>query len=90
VSGPGASEHALTPLDSPSGVKMAVKLNATPALNIELRTKSGLDADACSQKLLFYTVGVNIPSGNGSIRVVDPANGRGCSQSRGEKLSGAA
>jgi hypothetical protein len=48
VSSPGTSEHTLTPLGTPGGVKMvAIKLNATTALNIELRTKAGLDADTC-------------------------------------------
>jgi hypothetical protein len=91
VSGPGTLEHTLTPLGSPGGVKVVViKLNATMALNIVLRTQAGLDADTCSQGLLFYTVGVNVPSGKGPIRVVDTANGKGCSAGRGGKLSGAA
>jgi hypothetical protein len=91
VSSPGTSEHTLTPLGTPGGVKMvAIKLNATTALNIELRTKAGLDADTCWQVLLFYTVGINIPSSKGPIRVVDPVKGRGYSQGAGGKLLGAA
>jgi hypothetical protein len=91
VSSSGTSEYTLTPLGSPGGTKMvAIKLNSTTSLNIELRTKSGIDSDTCSQGLLFYTVGTNIPTGKGPIRVIDPANGRGCNAGRGGQLTGAA
>ena len=89
----GKSRHLITPLEKSGGVKMvAVRLNGTAALVIELRTKRGLDRDSCSEGLLFYTINTAVPSGSGPIRVIDTKGilGRGCDSARGGPLTNAA
>jgi hypothetical protein len=93
VSASGSSEHTIAPLETPGGVKMiSIKLNDTTALNMELRTKAGVDVDTCSQGLLFYTVNTALSSGRGPLAVIDPRSKKswGCNPSRGGPLTGAA
>ena len=70
---------------------VAVKLNASTLLAIELRTKSGVDSGACSEGLLFYTVAADKSSGRGCLVVHDPrpVKATGC-QSKGGPLTSAA
>ena len=92
ITTPGTSTHTLSPLSVKGGIKMvAVKLNASTLLAIELRTKSGVDSGACSEGLLFYTVAADKSSGRGCLVVHDPrpVKATGC-QSKGGPLTSAA
>jgi hypothetical protein len=88
-----STRHFLSPLSLSGGIKMiALKLNDTSVLTIELRAKQGLDRDACSEGLLFYIVNVAKASGHGPIHVIDPRGlpTAGCNPSRGGPLTSAA
>jgi hypothetical protein len=93
VTARGDSQHIITPLEIPGGVKLiSIKLNDTTALNMELRTNSGVDTDTCSQGLLFYTIDTTKSSGRGPLLVLDALSEkqRTCEASRGGRLSDAA
>jgi hypothetical protein len=89
----GTSHHTLSPLSATGGTKIvAVKLNETSVLAMELRTKQGLDASTCSEGLLLYIVDVTKNTGQGPIVVLDPRTikASACSQSNGGQLTSAA
>jgi hypothetical protein len=93
VNARGSSEHIISPLEVPGGVKLiSIKLNETTALNMELRSSSGVDIDTCSQGLLFYTVDTSKSSGRGPLVVIDTASSkrRNCEPNRGGRLNNAA
>jgi hypothetical protein len=71
---------------------VAVKLNETSVLAMELRTKQGLDKSTCSEGLLLYVVDTTKSSGRGPITVLDPRTikAQACSQSNGGQLTSAA
>jgi len=93
ISSKGTSQHTLSPLGAKGGIKIVnIKLSESTVLAIELRTKTGLDVDTCSQGLLFYIVDMSKLGGKGPITVVDPraTKVRACSAQRGGQLSAAA
>jgi hypothetical protein len=75
ISGKGTSKHTVTPLEVPGGVKAAaIKLSATKAFVVELRTTAAYDA-SCSTGLLGYvinTAGSNSNPYGAPIEVLDP------------------
>jgi M6 family metalloprotease-like protein len=88
----GKSSHVVGPIEVPGGVKMvAVKLNQTHAIALEVRTKSGHDTGACVEGLLPYmvdTTGTNWKSP--PILVLDAHETKvGCHLNRGGILNGA-
>ncbi|KAF2417706.1 M6 metalloprotease [Tothia fuscella] len=88
----GSSQQTISPLHVKGGTKMvAIKLNETTLLGIELRTKGGNDVRTCSEGLVFYTIAVDKGSGRGCLVVHDPrpSKAKECS-ARGGQLSGAA
>jgi M6 family metalloprotease-like protein len=92
VTTPGKSSHVVSPIEVPGGVKMvAVKLNQTVAIALEVRTKSGHNAGACVEGLLPYrvdTLGTN--SKSPPILVLDAHEEKvGCHLNRGGILNGA-
>jgi M6 family metalloprotease-like protein len=94
VSQKGTSKHVITPLEVVGGVKAAaVKLSATKAFVVELRTTAAFNA-SCSVGLLGYvinTAGSNSNPNGAPIEVLDPhTTNKGCSPARGGKLTGAA
>jgi hypothetical protein len=83
IATPSVSRHILAPLGTHGGTKLlAVKLNDTAVLAVELRTRQGLDGDACSEGLLFYIVNVARGSGYGPIHVLDPREATGGGKSK--------
>lgn len=94
VSDKGTSKHIITLLEKTAGVEAAaVKLNATKAFVVDLRTTAACTASS-SIGLVGYvinTVGSNTNTNGAPIEVLDPhTTGRGCSPNRGGKLTGAA
>ncbi|HEU5108762.1 MAG TPA: hypothetical protein VFT95_09415, partial [Micromonosporaceae bacterium] len=72
VNAPGTTQHTLTPLSAPGGVKaVVVRTGTTTALVAEVRTRAGLDAAACDTGVLIYRVDSAVNSGSGPVRVVD-------------------
>jgi hypothetical protein len=71
---------------------VAVKLNQTCALAMELRTRQGLDVNTCSEGLLLYIVDVTKSTGQGPIVVLDPRTIKAlaCAPSNGGQLTSAA
>jgi hypothetical protein len=91
VTSAGKSEHTLTPLSVTGGIKLvSVKLNSTTALNIEYRTRSGVDKETCSEGLLFYLANAAKATLQVPYLVLDPhANkGRGCGPQNGPGANG--
>jgi hypothetical protein len=91
VSSTGKSEHTLTPLSVTGGTKLvSIKLNSTTVLNIEYRTRSGVDKGTCSEGLLFYTANAAKPTLQVPVLVLDPhANkGKGCGPQTGPAGNG--
>jgi hypothetical protein len=91
VTSTGKSEHTLTPLSATGGIKLvSIKLNSTTALNIEYRTRSGVDTGTCSEGLLFYTANAARPTLQVPYQVLDPhANkGKGCGPQSGPGANG--
>ena len=91
VTSTGKSEHTLTPLSVTGGMKLvSIKLNSTTALNIEYRTRSGVDKGTCSEGLLFYTVNAAKATLKIPVQVLDPHvnKGRGCGPQNGPGANG--
>jgi hypothetical protein len=91
VTSNGKSEHTLTPLSVTGGMKLvSIKLNSTTALNIEYRTRSGVDGGTCSEGLLFYTANAAKATLQAPYRVLDPhaTKGRGCGPQSGPGANG--
>jgi hypothetical protein len=87
----GKSEHTLTPLSVAGGMKLvSIKLSSTTALNIEYRTRSGVDKESCSEGLLFYTANAAKATLHAPYVVLDPhANkGKGCGPQLGPGANG--
>ena len=80
VSTTGSSNHVITPIETANGIKgVIVKLNATAAVVAEVRTKQGLNKDACAEGVLVYTVNTATNSGEGPIWIYDAKpNSGGC------------
>jgi hypothetical protein len=91
VTSKGKSEHTLTPLSVTGGTKLvSIKLSATTALNIEYRSRSGVDKGTCSEGLLFYTVNAAKATLQAPVQVLDPhaKRGKGCGPQSGPGANG--
>jgi hypothetical protein len=91
ITSPGKSEHTLTPLSATGGIKLvSIKVNSTTALNIEYRTRSGVDKETCSEGLLFYVANAAKPTLQVPYRVLDPhtKKGKGCGPQNGPGANG--
>jgi hypothetical protein len=79
-------------LSATGGAKLVtIIINPTTTLNIEYRTRSGVDKKTCSEGLLFYVVNAAKGTGQGPYVVVDPHSdkGKGCSPQSGPLSSAA-
>jgi hypothetical protein len=91
VTSTGKSEHTLTPLSATGGMKLvSIKLNSTTVLNIEYRTRSGVDSETCSEGLLFYTANAAKATLKAPYLVLDPHTNkvRGCGPQSGPGANG--
>ncbi|MFT3691625.1 MAG: hypothetical protein QM831_00705 [Kofleriaceae bacterium] len=67
----GSTTAVLTPIEATSGAKMMVApLDASSALVVELRTKTGYDTGLTSEGLLVYVVAPALGSGHGVVKVL--------------------
>ncbi|WP_433056613.1 M6 family metalloprotease domain-containing protein [Dactylosporangium sp. CS-033363] len=83
VTAPGRFTDTVTPVEQAgAGRKMTViKTGATTVLVAEVRSRQGVDANACTTGVLIYSVDTAVASGNGPIRVKDARPGTtGCRQ----------
>jgi M6 family metalloprotease-like protein len=68
----GTLRQALTPVESPGGVKLlVVALDDRTAYAVEVRARRGNDAAGCTEGVLVYRVRSDRGSGDAPIRVVD-------------------
>lgn len=76
VTGPGVTEHTLSPVEYAGGKKLVVVPDGpTSALAVEVRAKTGNDRDGCSEGVLLYRVRTDVPTGYGPVRVIDSRPG---------------
>ncbi|KAK7918507.1 hypothetical protein PG985_010381 [Apiospora marii] len=67
-----STTHVLQPLAADSGVRaVMIPTSSTTALVAEARTKRGVDASACGEGVLLYTIDTKIQQGDGPVRVVN-------------------
>ncbi|MFJ4472842.1 M6 family metalloprotease domain-containing protein [Streptomyces sp. NPDC089424] len=83
ASSPGTTEHTLTPLARPGGVKLIfIPIDRRSGYAVELRTRDGNDEAVCRPGLLIYKVDAEVDTGRGPIRVYDSRrDSGGCTRS---------
>jgi M6 family metalloprotease-like protein len=70
LDGPGGLEAVIQPNAIPGGTKLvAVPLDASRVLAIEVRAPVGLDANLCAAGVLIYEVDASVASGTGAAQV---------------------
>jgi M6 family metalloprotease-like protein len=70
LEGPGGEEAVLQPIEVPGGLKMiALRLDDSRALVIEVRSAQGSDVNLCAQGVLIYEVNAAAKGGAGPARV---------------------
>lgn len=78
----GTREYTLSPVETSGGTKaVVVPVGEHRAYVAEVRERTGLDSDACSEGVLIYEVNTNAKSGEGPVRVHTPDGagpGLGC------------
>ncbi|MET8676992.1 M6 family metalloprotease domain-containing protein [Streptomyces sp. NPDC004647] len=80
--GSGGSEHTISPLARPEGIKLVyVPVSDRAGYAVEVRTQEGNDAAVCRPGVLVYWVDAGINSGDGPVEIKDskPHSG-GCAQ----------
>ena len=71
LDGPGGVEEVIQPNATVGGLKMvALPLDASRVLVIEVRSPVGLDANLCASGVLIYQVDASIASGTGAAQVL--------------------
>jgi M6 family metalloprotease-like protein len=92
VAAAGTTRHVISPIELAGGAKMAaVRLNATSALALEVRSGLGHDRGSCSEGLLPYivdTLGANSRAPPILVLNTHPGDA-GCHLTRGGQLNGA-
>ncbi|MBX9398792.1 M6 family metalloprotease domain-containing protein [Streptomyces sp. TRM72054] len=72
VSAPGTTEHTLTPLARPGGLKLVfIPLDRSTGYAVELRTRDGNDETVCRPGVLIYKVDADVDTGHGPVTVYD-------------------
>ena len=67
----GGVESVITPNEVTGGIKMvALPIDASSALVVEVRDLMRLDANLCASGVLLYTVDARIPTGQGPAQIV--------------------
>jgi hypothetical protein len=70
LDGPGGVESVIQPNATVGGTKLvAVPLDASRVLAIEVRSQVGLDANLCASGVLIYEVNASVASGTGAVEV---------------------
>ncbi|WP_424213254.1 M6 family metalloprotease domain-containing protein [Streptomyces sp. BI20] len=78
ASAAGTSDHRLSPLATPGGVKLAfVPLSESRGLAVEVRTRAGNDEAVCKPGVLVYEVDSEVDTGRGPVTVNDSASSSG-------------
>lgn len=81
VAASGSSQHTISAIETlgdGSPIKgVVVKTSSTEALIAEVRSGQGVDNATCGSGVLLYTISTVIPSGYGSIKVIDTTPGSG-------------
>lgn len=70
----GVTSHRLSPIEVSGGTKaVAIPVNGTGYVMAEVRSKQGVNSEACDEGtgVLLYTTDSSIGSGDGPVRVID-------------------
>jgi M6 family metalloprotease-like protein len=92
VSLAGTSTHRISPLEvAGESIKVAaIPIDATSYIMAEVRSKNGINKDACGTGVLLYNANAAVGSGDGPIRVIDTKPGSGgCLFNNGGELNDA-
>lgn len=87
----GTTTHHISPVESGSGTKMVmIPLDQELSLVAEVRSREGINTDACGVGVLMYFSDTSKPTGYGPIRVIDATpNSGGCDPDIGGELNDA-